>query len=167
MDKSLFVTLYKSLIRSHLDYGNLIYFPHTKKCKQILENAQRRATRVVPELRGLSYQERLRALNLPTLDYRRNRFDLIQVFKIIHKIDDIDSSVFFKFADNVGTRGHCLKLAKPKAHKSIRLNSFGHRTVSIWNNLPEEVVTCTTVNSFKTQLDKLWQHKRFDVSEIY
>ncbi|WAQ99940.1 hypothetical protein MAR_024313 [Mya arenaria] len=57
MDKSLFLTLYKSLVRSHLDYGNLIYFPYTKKCKQVLENAQRRATRLIPELRGLSYQE--------------------------------------------------------------------------------------------------------------
>ncbi|WAR28875.1 hypothetical protein MAR_014579 [Mya arenaria] len=70
MDKSLFLILYKSLVRSHLDYGNLIYFPYTKKCKQVLKNAQRRATRLIPEFRGLSYQERLNELNLPTLDYR-------------------------------------------------------------------------------------------------
>ena len=167
IDKSLFLTLYKSLIRSNLDYGNLVYFPSTKKCKQILENAQRRATRLVPEFRGLSYLERLTELNLPSLDYRRKRFDMIQVFKIIHKIDDIDTSTFFNFADNSGTRGHCLKLAKPKAHKSLRLNSFGHRTISVWNNLPQDIVTCKTINSFKTQLDKLWSHKRFDTSEVY
>ena len=70
MDKDLFLTLYKSLIRSHLDYGNLIFYPTTKKYKQVLENAQRRATRLVPELRGLSYRERLVELNLSTLDYR-------------------------------------------------------------------------------------------------
>ena len=52
IDKSTFLTLYKSLVRSHLDYGNLIYYPTTKKCKQILENAQRRATCLV-----LSYME--------------------------------------------------------------------------------------------------------------
>ena len=63
----------------------------------MLENAQRRATRLVPELRGLSYRERLVELNLSTLDYRRKRFDIIQVFKIIHKIDDIDMNVFFSF----------------------------------------------------------------------
>ncbi|WAR26475.1 hypothetical protein MAR_012179, partial [Mya arenaria] len=156
-----------SLVRSHLDYGNLIYFPYTKKCKQVLENAQRRATRLIPEFRGLSYQERLKELNLPTLDYRRKRFDMIQVFKIIHEVDDINASVFFNFADNSGTRGHCLKLAMPKAHKSIRLNSFGHRTISIWNGLPHNIVTCSTVNSFKSQLDKLWAHKRFDLSDVY
>ena len=47
IDKDLFLTLYKSLIRSHLDYGNLIFYPTTKKYKQVLENAQRRATIVV------------------------------------------------------------------------------------------------------------------------
>ena len=59
MVKDLFLTLYKSLIRSHLDYGNLICYPTTKEYKQVLENAQRRATRLVPESRGLSYRERL------------------------------------------------------------------------------------------------------------
>ena len=74
IDKSIFLTLYKSLVRSHLDYGNLIYYPTTKKCKQILENAQRRATCLVPELRRMSYRECLMELNLSTLDYRRKRY---------------------------------------------------------------------------------------------
>ena len=54
MDKDLFLTIYKSLARSHLDYGNLVFYQTIKKYKQILENAQRRATRLVPELRGLT-----------------------------------------------------------------------------------------------------------------
>ena len=89
------MTLYKSLARSHFDYGNLVFYPTTKKYKQILGNAQRRATYLVPELRGLTYKGRLIELNLPTLDYRRKRFDIIHVFKIVHKIDDIDMSTFF------------------------------------------------------------------------
>ena len=54
MDKDLFLTLYKSLARSHLDYRNLVFYPATKKYKQILGNAQRRATRLVAELRVYS-----------------------------------------------------------------------------------------------------------------
>ena len=118
MDKNLFLTLYKSLVRSHLDYGNLIFYPTTKKYKQILENAQRRATRIVPELHGMSYSQRLVELNLKTLDYRRKRFDIIQVFKIIRNIDDIDMNIFFTYTDNDHLRGHNLKLSKPRAHKS-------------------------------------------------
>ena len=155
MNNDLFLTLYKSLIRSHLDYGNLVYYPVTKKCKQVIENAQRRATRLVSALKGLSYIERLKALNLPSLDYRRKRFDLIQVFKIVHKIDNIEFDTFFKYAINSGTRGHCLKLHKPKATKSIRLNSFSHRTINSWNKLPEDITNCKTVESFKTKLDNL------------
>ena len=83
------VTLYKSLVRSKLDYGNIVFYPTTctKKYVQVLENAQRRATRLILELRGLTYQEHLIELNLPTLHYRRKRFDIIQVFKIIHKMN--------------------------------------------------------------------------------
>ena len=50
IDKSSFLKLYKSLVRNHLDYVNLIFYPTTKKCKQILENAQMRATHLVPNL---------------------------------------------------------------------------------------------------------------------
>ncbi|WAR15881.1 hypothetical protein MAR_030475 [Mya arenaria] len=167
IDNTLFLTLYKSLVRSHLDYGNLIYFPITKKCKQMIENAQRRATRLIPDLRGLTYNDRLRKLNLPSLDFRRKRFDMIQVFRIVHNIDDIIMTTFFTFADNSGTRGHNLKLFKPKARKSLRQNSFSNRIVSTWNNLPHELVNTTSVNAFKAGLDKLWKNKRFDTSEVY
>ena len=120
----------------------------------------------LPEIRELSYQDRLAELNLPSKDYRRKRFDMIQVFKIIHKIDDIDAGFFFDYAENNGIRGHCLKLAKPKAHKSVRLHSFGHRTISVWNKLPQDIETCDTVNLFKIGIDKLWLDKRFDISEV-
>ncbi|WAR02240.1 YWV1-like protein [Mya arenaria] len=167
MNKDLFLTLYKALIRSHLDYGNLVYYPTTKKCKQIIENVQRRATRLVPELKGLTYEERLCELNLTTLEYRRKRYDIIQVYKIVHNIDNIDINNFFTFAENVGTRGHNLKLNQRQAKKGRRMNAFGIRTVSTWNNLPGELVNSTTLLPFKTNLDKLWRPNRFDISSIY
>ena len=62
--------------------------------RQLLENVQRRATKIVPELKELSYQERLKALNLPTLYYRRMRYDLIQLYKIISNIEDTNIDKF-------------------------------------------------------------------------
>ena len=167
IDKDLFLTLYKSLIRSHLDYGNLIFYPTTKKYKQVLENAQRRATRLVPELRGLSYREQLVELNLSTLDYRRKRFDIIQVFKIILKIDDIDMNVFLSFDENTQLRGHNLKLKKPRANKSVRANSFALRNITVWNILPTDTVNSKTVVEFKTKLDKIWQNRRYNMNDIF
>ena len=48
-----------------------------------IENVQRRATKLIPILSGLSYEERLKKLKLPTLKYRRLRGDMIEVFKIL------------------------------------------------------------------------------------
>ena len=62
----------------------------------------------MPEIIDLTYEERLRELNLPTLEYRRRRGYLIQMFKILLGIDDIDSYI----CENV-TRCHSLKLNKP------------------------------------------------------
>jgi hypothetical protein len=56
---------------------------------------QRRATRIIPSLKGLSYEQRLVRLNLPTLLYRRQRFDLIQIYKIINGFDNVDPDKFF------------------------------------------------------------------------
>ena len=77
MDKSLFLKLYKTLVCPHLGYGNSVWFPSTKKNKQLIENVQRRATKLVPEIKDLRDEDRLEALNLPTLEYRRKRGDLI------------------------------------------------------------------------------------------
>ena len=111
----------------------------------------------------MSYSQRLVELNLTTLDYGRKRFDIIQVFKIIRNIDDVDMT----YTDNDHLRGHNLKFSKPRANKSSRLNSFALRNIHVWNSLPSEIVNSKTVVEFKTKLDKLWSDIRFDSSEVY
>ena len=71
LDKAMFRTLYISLVHPHLEYGSEIWNPHLIADKQVLERVQRCATKLVPELRELSYTDRLVALNLPSLLYRR------------------------------------------------------------------------------------------------
>ena len=113
--------------------------------------------------KGMSYRERLIELNLSTLDFRRKRYDMIQVFKIVHNIDDIDMNRFFEFTENNRLGGQNLKLNK----QSIRLNSFAMRNIPVWNNLPSEAVNSNTVLEFKTKLDKIWRNTRCDLSEVY
>ena len=168
MDNEHFLLLYKSLVRPHLDYGNSIYNPITKKNKRILENVQRRATKLVPGLQNNTYEYRLRALNLPTLEYRRQRGDLIILFKIMHKIDDTDLTKFFvKSTDQHGVRGNSLKLCKPRANKNPRLHSFSHRVINHWNQLPDGIIQAKDVTDFKTKLDRLWMDRRFNLDVIY
>ena len=61
-----------------------------KKDKILIENVQRQATRLLKCLKHLSYEDRLKTLGLPSLEYRRERFDMIQVYKIMHCIEKVD-----------------------------------------------------------------------------
>lgn len=166
LDKESFLILYKSLIRSIIDYGGSVYFPTTKKNIQLIENIQRRATKLLPEIRDLNYSERLMHLNLPTLQYRRKRYDLIQLFKIVHGFEDINPRKFFEFNDNC-TRGHLYKIQKPNCQKKLRLNSFPTRCINLWNSLSEDIVSSDTVLKFKTRLDRFLLPDRYNLAEIY
>ena len=62
------------------------------------------------------------------------------------------------------TRGHSLKLAKPTAQNSVRQNFFSVRVVNAWNSLPEKVISASSLNAFKNELDKVWSRHKFSLS---
>ena len=75
INQDIFVLLYKSLVRCHLEYANSVWNPYQIQFIKALEKVQMRATRLIYKLRNKSYEERLRILDLPTLKYRRLRGD--------------------------------------------------------------------------------------------
>jgi len=86
ISRNCFVTLYKSLVRSHLEYANSVWYPKRKIDVDKLECVQKRATELIPELSKKSYCDRLKALKLPTLKYRLYRGDMIELFQIINGV---------------------------------------------------------------------------------
>ena len=84
--------LYKSLIRPHVEYGTPIWSPHLKGDRDNIEKLQRRTTKLIPDLKDKSYEERLRHLKLPTLEYRRLRTDLILLYKYTHNLIKLDTN---------------------------------------------------------------------------
>ena len=71
---------------SHFDYAVSVWDPYKIKHITDIEDLQRRATKLIPEIKKLCYPERLKKLNLPTLAYRRIRGQMIEVYKIINNI---------------------------------------------------------------------------------
>ena len=132
--------------------------PLYKKDKIAIENVQRRATRLVNCIKHMIYSERLKALDLPTLEYRRERADMVEVYKILHDIDKVDKSRLFTLSSYTSTRGHSLKLFKRRSRLSIRTGMFSNRVVEVWNSLPETVVMAPSLNSFKNRLNKAWKN---------
>jgi len=82
------------LVRSHLEYANSAWYPKRKSDIDKLECVQKRATKLILELSRISYIDRLKALNLPTLKYRRHRGDTIELFEIIKGIYDYTCFTF-------------------------------------------------------------------------
>ena len=85
----LFKSLYTTFVRPHLEFVVAVWSPFLKGDINILEKVQRRATKLIPELRNLSYEERLSTIGLTTLEKRRERGDLIQLYKSINNIDSV------------------------------------------------------------------------------
>ena len=61
-----------------------------------IENVQRRATKIIKNIKHLTYEERLRYLDFPTLVYRRSCADMIETYKIVHGKYDITATLYLQ-----------------------------------------------------------------------
>ena len=158
LDCKLFKKLFITFVRPHLEYAQAVWAPHLIKHINMIENVQRRATKLVDGLNNVEYSDRLKRLNLPTLAYRRARGDMIEVYKHFHTYDKPTLSHSFKPRDRL-SRKHNFQLVPNTSKDGIRgiqTNSFYHRTARTWNDLPRDIVNAENINIFKNKLDDLW-----------
>ena len=158
IDKEDFNVLYKTYVRPHMEFCIQAWSPCMVKDIQLLEKVQQRATKWVKGFKNRSYSDRLKLLNLTTLEKRRKRGDLIEAFKIITGKEDIEPDSLFTIANNVHhLRGHKLRLYKQPCRLNLRKNFFTQRVVNDWNRLPSYVVEAPSINAFKNRLDEFLQ----------
>jgi len=67
---------------------------------------------MVTHLKKLPYEARLEELGLWSLEERRNRADIIEVFKMVKQLSSVPWNRFFKRAEDSVTLGHSWKLVK-------------------------------------------------------
>ncbi len=168
LDNETFTKLFTSLVRPVLEYGNSVWSTHLQYLIKDIENVQRRATKLLPGMQDLEYEDRLRRLNLPSLAFRRIRGDMIETFKYCHQLYEVDKKPFElrkEFNVQTATRDNGFKIRKEKYKSDIRGHFFGNRVVNLWNSLPSEIVNAPSVNAFKNRLDMHWKQYQY-ISDI-
>ena len=126
LDGNLFKRLFIAFVRPHLEYA-----PHLKKHINSIERVQRRATKLIDGFKHLTYQERLRKLNLPTLAFRRLKGDMIEVYKHLNYYDKYTLNKWFEIHDRP-SRQHDFQLVVkfPKdGSRGVEYNSFYIRAI--------------------------------------
>ena len=101
---------------------------------------------MIPKLRNIIYEMRLKECGLTTLETRRLRGDQIEVFKIL-------TEYCFSVMEERRTRGHGVTLARKQCRLDIRTFSFSQRTVNEWNRSSADCVGASSVNIFKNKID--------------
>ena len=156
LDETALILLYKALVRPHLEYGASIWSPYWKKDILKLESVQHRATKI-ESLRGKTYEKRLRILDLPLLEERKRRGDLIQMYKISKGKDIVNfHHPPKKFDNQQSTRRNNCRIRRQITNSRIRHHYFTNRVSTDWNCLSQEIIDKDNINSFKNSIDKLF-----------
>ena len=164
-EKSVMVQVYKTLIRPHLEYCVQLWNPVAEHGNWSLilelEGVQRRFTRLIDEVGTLPYSERLEILSLTTLAERRIRGDLIETIKAVNELSSLDT-IFNISRSGLNLVARSIKNGTAKV-KSLQRNFLPERIIKVWNKLPYDVRSSTTVKDFKVNLEKFKQEFIEDV----
>ena len=165
-DKDCFMSLYITYVRPHLEYAVAAWSPWNQGDKEVLESVQRRAVRMVTNLRGKTYNQRLKELDMITLEERRERGDLIQAYKVLTGKEMVTYQTWFQMnteeVDRRQTRdsGGVLSVQRKEGRLELRKNFWSVRVANKWNLLPDMVKLATTVDSFKNGLDNWTEREK-------
>ncbi|KFP71617.1 hypothetical protein N310_11453, partial [Acanthisitta chloris] len=145
--------LYSALVRPHLEYCLQVWGPQNKKDVNLLEQAQRGATKMTTELEHLSYDDRPREFGFYSLEEKRLRKSLITVFQYLKgTCKRVEEELFTRTCSD-RTRANGFKLKEVAFRLDIREKFYSVRVLKIWNRLPREVIDSPSLEVFKARLD--------------
>lgn len=142
--------LYNSLALPIFDYCSPIWTPHLITDINALQKAQNRITKLVPKLQKLPAPSRLKSLGIQPVKIRHKINNLCLLHKFFYNGLDLNFNEYFVPQTVSRTRGHPLKLCKPRALTTTRLNNFSNSVINDWNSLPSNIVIQTNYSKFRS-----------------
>ena len=163
--------LYKTFVRPKLEFAVQAWSPWQEGDKKTLEKVQERFIRLLSDVRGGTYEEKVKKAGLTTLVERRERGDAIEAFKTLNGFNHVNKEKWF-FIEEEETRptrrNTTIEEGKEKRRKNvlmeesarleIRRNFYNVRAARTWNKIPDQVRLQKSVNAFKSAYDK-WKEQ--------
>ena len=172
--KDTIVPLYKSLVRPKLEFAAAAWNPWLEKDAECIEKVQKRMIRMLSNVKGSTYEEKLRDAGLTTLKDRRERGDLIETYKTLNGINNVDKFAWFELPEDEHSRPNTrsnttirvdgegearVTLLREQARTELRNHSFRFRAARAWSELPDVIRNVKTTNAFKNAFDG-WKQKQ-------
>ncbi|KAL5271519.1 hypothetical protein ACHWQZ_G001959 [Mnemiopsis leidyi] len=156
---TIMLTLYKSMVRSLLEYCCPLWNPRKVSEIQELERVQKTFTARIEGVQHLNYWERLKKLSIMSLQRRRERYILLHMWKILNKAVSNDLKIQFVLRPRTGYKAVVppLRGGATTYHQSLYDNSFAVSGPRLWNCLPVSLNKIKEFDSFKRQLSSMLQ----------
>ena len=142
--------LYLSLVRSKLEYAAPVWDPQKTTLCQKLEKVQKFALKVCSKNWSSDYEHLLNITNLPALSIRREYLKLTYLYQILNGSFIFPNAPLERRNIPVNLRNsNTIQFVRPICHTNAYMNSFFPHTISVWNRLPYEIQSSTSIASFK------------------
>ena len=153
----LMITVYKTLVRSLMEYCSPLWSPQAVGDIQLLESVQRGFTAKIAGMKDLDYWQRLKALDLMSLQRRRDRYAILHMHKVFCGLAPNETGVKFYPTSRHGTKAEIPDLSRVKSKRisSLYSSSFGSIGPKLWNCLPKDLREIQDPGLFKAELDCL------------
>ena len=154
-DTDTMLTLYNSFVRSQLEYCSLLWHPTLVGDIELVEGVQRTFTARISGMGHLNYWERLKSLNLMSLQRRRERYIIITMWKYLNKQIPNDINVEFRPISRRGMQAVVPSIPRCRSRVVTQFDSsFAVVGPNLWNKLPASLNEISNFDMFKGALTK-------------
>ena len=153
-DREVMMTLYKSLVRPRVEYSCPLWDPKKIGDISLLEQVQRQFTSRIKDIHHFSYYERLAALQLMSLQRRRERYTILHLHKVIYHSVASDLNITTSYNPRRGLHVNIPPIMKgTKARvQTLRDDFFTVSAPQLFNSLPQCIRDEERYEPFKSKL---------------